>query len=113
MLQFLDSHNVQRLELGKIAWRMRDRAFYEAALPKLRARHAYDGTLWSYALLHRDARGTSEFLRHRDDFLDRCGAWLASPLATIEPKERRRYQHLELDPLVHPVSYTHLRAHET
>jgi len=106
VLQFLDSHNVQRLDLSKIAWRMRDRAFYRALLPKLKQRHAFDPTLWSYALLHRDAQATSEYLRHRDDFLDQCGTWLDAPLAKIDPKERQRFQHLELSPLVHQ------RAHQ-
>lgn len=106
VLSFIDTHNVKRLDLGKIAWRMRDRAFFEAALPKLKQRHAYDNTLWSYGLLHRNAEVTSEYLRHRDDFLDQCGTWLASPLAKISPKERLRFQHLELSPLVHQ------RAHQ-
>ncbi|MGK0262979.1 MAG: hypothetical protein ACI8UD_001626, partial [Planctomycetota bacterium] len=106
VLSFIDTHNVQRLDLGKIAWRMRDRAFFEALLPKLQERHAYDNTLWSYGLLHRNAAVTSEYLRHRDGFLDTCGTWLASPLANINPKERQRFQHLELSPLVHQ------RAHQ-
>lgn len=106
VLSFIDTHNVQRLDLAKIAWRMRDRAFFEAVLPKLKKRHAYDNTLWSYGLLHRNAEVTSEYLRHRDGFLNTCGTWLASPLANINPKERLRFQHLELSPLVHQ------RAHQ-
>ncbi|MFT4514529.1 MAG: hypothetical protein ACI91B_003240, partial [Planctomycetota bacterium] len=106
VLSFIDTHNVQRLDLGKIAWRMRDRAFFEALLPKLKKRHAYDNTLWSYGLLHRNSEVTSEYIRHRDGFLDQCGTWLESPLAHISPKERLRFQHLELSPLVHQ------RAHQ-
>ena len=106
VLSFIDTHNVQRLDLGKIAWRMRDRSFFEAVLPMLKKRHAYDNTLWSYGLLHRNAEVTSEYLRHRDDFLDQCGTWLESPLVHINPKERLRFQHLELSPLVHQ------RAHQ-
>lgn len=106
VMSFLDSHNVKRLDLSKIAWRMRDRTFFQAVLPKLSRRHAYDATLWSYGLLHRDPNATREYLRHRDDFLNRCGMWLDSPLASIDAKERRRFQHLELSPLVHQ------RAHQ-
>lgn len=106
VLSFIDSHNVQRLDLTKIAWRMRDRAFFQSVLPKLKQRHAYDNTLWSYGLLHRDPDATREFIRHRDDFLDQCGTWLETPLVSIDPKERRRFQHLELSPLVHQ------RAHQ-
>ena len=106
VLSFLDTHNMKRIDLSKIAWRMRDRAFFQALLPKLQQRHTYDNTLWSYGLLHRDEAATREYLRHRDDFLNQCGTWLDSPLASIDPKERRLYEHLELSPLVHQ------RAHQ-
>ncbi|MFK7741767.1 MAG: hypothetical protein AB8H80_15720 [Planctomycetota bacterium] len=101
VLTFLDASNVQRLDLSKIAWRMRDRTFFEEVTSRLDARHIYDQTLWSYGLLHRNPDATREYLRHRDDFLDRCGTWLESPLASIDPRERGRYTHLELSPLVH------------
>jgi len=106
VIDFLDTHNVQRLDLDKIAWRMRDREFFRTALATLRERHVYHGTLWSYALLHRDAAATREFLRHSDGFLSQCGTWLDSQLVDIDPKERLRFQHLELSPLVHQ------RAHQ-
>jgi hypothetical protein len=101
VLAFLDQQNVQRLELGKIAWRMKDREFFTQTLQRLRARHVYDDTLWSYALLHRDQAACGEYLRHQDGFLGQCGMAIDSPLLRFEPKERRQYQHLELDPLVH------------
>ncbi|MEC7723984.1 MAG: hypothetical protein VYD05_00620, partial [Planctomycetota bacterium] len=106
VLAFLDAHNIQRLDLNKLCWRLRDRAFFEALLPKLRDRHAFDLTIWSYALLHRDADATAEYLRHRDDFLGRCGRSLNAPLVRIDSKERGRYQHVEFSPLVHQ------RAHQ-
>ena len=106
VLSFLDAQNVQRLDLTKLCWRLRDRAFYEALLPKLRERHAFHATVWSYGLLHRDPQATREYLRHRDDFLDQCGSWLDAPLAQIDAKERLLFRHLELSPLVHQ------RAHQ-
>jgi hypothetical protein len=105
VLAFLDQHNVQRLELARIAWRMKDREFFTQTLAKLRARHVYDDTLWSYALLHRDAAACGEYLRHQEQFLGQCGMAIDSPLLRFEPKERRQYQHLELDPLVHPRAH--------
>ena len=106
VMAFIDTHNLKRIALDKVAWRMRDRAFFETILPKLRKRHTYHSTLWSYGLLHRDAPTTREYLRHRGDFLNQCGDWLESPLVSIDPVERRRYEHLELNPLVHQ------RAHQ-
>ncbi|MCA8963425.1 MAG: hypothetical protein KDC48_00985 [Planctomycetes bacterium] len=106
VLTFLDNHNVQRLELPKIAWRMKDRAFFTEATKRLRDRHVYDDTLWSYAVLHRDPAATREYLEHQDGFLAQCGAFLQSRLVDIDPVERKAYQHVELDPLVHQ------RAHQ-
>ncbi|MCR9244733.1 MAG: hypothetical protein NXI31_06860 [bacterium] len=101
VIDYLDSNNVRRLDLSRIAWRMRDREFFHAATAKLRARYAFEPTLWSYGLLHRDEAATREYLRHCKDFLDECGPVLNSPLVTIDPVERRRFQHIEFSPLVH------------
>ena len=101
VLAYLDNNNVQRLDLDKIAWRMRDREFYLAATAQLRSRHVYSSTIWSYSLLHRHVDTTREFMRHADGYLRTCGAELHSDLLTIDPIERGAFQHLELDPLVH------------
>ncbi len=101
VMTFLDGHNVQGLELAKIAWRMKDREFFTAALAKLRARHVYEHTLWSYSILHRDPEATGEYLRHCGEFLQQCGRALESPLLTIDPKARHTFEHVEFDPLVH------------
>ncbi|MBL9077349.1 MAG: hypothetical protein JNL08_07595 [Planctomycetes bacterium] len=101
VLAHIDGANVQRLDLGRIAWRLRDRGFFGELLPRLRARHAFDATVWSYGVLHRDEAAAREFLQHRDDLVAQCGAVLQSPLLTFDVVERKRYQQLELDPLVH------------
>jgi hypothetical protein len=101
VLAHLAAANVRRLDLSRLAWRLRDREFFTTLLAELRTRHAYDDTLWSYGLLHRDAEATREYLRHADAFVNTCGAWLQSPLLAIDAIERGLYQHLELDPLVH------------
>jgi hypothetical protein len=105
VLAHIDGANVQRLDLAKVAWRMRDREFFGALLPRLRTRHVYDHTLWSYGIMHRDADATREYLRHATEFLQGCGMAIESPLVTIDPVERKAYQHLELDPLVHPRAH--------
>lgn len=101
VLAFLDGKNVHALDLSRIAWRMRDREFFAAALQKLRSRHAYDHVLWSYGILHRDPQATREYLQHANDFIAQCGMALESPLLSFEPKERLEFEHLEFDPLVH------------
>jgi hypothetical protein len=105
VLTFLDTHNVQGIELAKVAWRLRERELFTQLLGKLRARHVYDHVLWSYGVLHRDPQATKEFLQHAQDFVQQIGMAIDSPLLTIDPKERRAFQHVEFDPLVHPRAH--------
>jgi hypothetical protein len=105
VIAHVDGANVQRLDLSRIAWRMKDREFFSTVLARLRSRHVYDDTLWSYAILHRDVDSAREYLRHANDFLKSCGAWMRSTLVSIDPKERRDFEHLELEPLVHPRAH--------
>ncbi|GAB4138560.1 MAG: hypothetical protein Fur0037_04340 [Planctomycetota bacterium] len=101
VLLYLDSANVQRLDLSRIAWRMRDRAFFGKVTDALRARHVYSDVLWSYGLLHEDERTAREYLSHQDGFVSRCGPWLSSRLLSIDPMERGLYQRIEFEPLFH------------
>jgi hypothetical protein len=109
VLRWMEENNVDRLAvadgegnvgLDLIAWRMGDHGFYEKCLALLARRHIYSNTLWAYSVHHNDVPNMREFLLHQDDFLDRCGLWLESPLVPIDPVARRRYQHLEYAPLV-------------
>lgn len=100
VLRYLDAHNIDRLDLDKIAWRMNDESFYRAALELLTARHVFHVTLWSYAIKHRDLPRAAEYLRHQDEILRSAGKQLESPWLTIDPVERRWYEHLEYAPLV-------------
>jgi hypothetical protein len=100
VLAFLDASNLHRIDLSRIAWRMRDRGTFTRVLDRLRRSACYEHTLWSYSLLHEDPIACREYLRHAEELKDRCGMRLASPLLSFEPEERGRYWHQELDPLV-------------
>jgi hypothetical protein len=100
VLAFLKENNLGRLQLDKIAWRMKDRKMFDAVTSLLSARHVYDMTLWSYAIKHNAPTLANQYLPYRDDFVSQCGAWLASPLLTIQPVLRKTYQHMEYWPLV-------------
>jgi hypothetical protein len=100
VLERLRQANLGRLQLDRIAWRMRDRSFFDQAIAVLEERHGYDATLWSYALHHGVATAAREYLKGRDDFVAQCGAALESPLLTIDPVERRSLEHLEYAPLI-------------
>ncbi|MEZ5966798.1 MAG: hypothetical protein R3F56_23365 [Planctomycetota bacterium] len=99
VLAFVEENNLLRLDLGMVAWRMRDQAFFVAMLERLRQRLVYDGTLWSYGVLHRDERAMREYLCQQDGFVQQCGHALRSALLEIDPVERRAYQHVEYEPL--------------
>jgi hypothetical protein len=100
VLEFLASRNLGNIQLNRIAWRMKDRGFFEKAISVLVRRHAYESTLWSYGILHDVPGAIEQYLRHRDDFVGRCGRTIESRLLTIDPVERKAYQHREYYPLV-------------
>ena len=97
----LETHNLARTDLARIAWRARkSAAFFGKLIALLERRHIYDDTIYSYAVVHNDRAALREWLRHRDDFLAQCGPFLDSRLLAIDPVERRAYEHLEYSPLV-------------
>ncbi|MCE9519318.1 MAG: hypothetical protein K8R87_07185, partial [Verrucomicrobia bacterium] len=100
-LSFLEQNNIERLNLERIAWRCRkDVGFFRKMITLLEQRHHYDATLYSYGVMHNEPAPIREFLRYRNDFIARCGSWLESRLVSIDPIERRSYEHLEYSPLV-------------
>ena len=106
VLTFLAERNVHELDLTRIAFRMKDKQFFSQATDLLRGRHAYNHVLWSYSIHHQVVKAINEFLMHADALLNRLGPAIESELLTIEPVERRTYQHREYWPLVNA------RAHQ-
>ncbi len=106
VLAFLDRSNLGRVELGKIAWRMRDRDTFTRVLALLDARHTYSDHLWAYALAHADAPRVAQWLRHQDSYLRPAGPVLADAIVDLDPGERGWYEHLEYAPLINA------RAHQ-
>jgi hypothetical protein len=106
VIAYLGSHNLQETPLARIAWRMKDRAFFLQVVDLLRKRHVYDSTLWSYGIKHDVLPVAKQFLLHADAFIARCGTALESPLLTIDPVERRAYQHMDYAPLVNARAHT-------
>lgn len=112
VLDYLTANNLHRLDLSRIAWRARESVdFLRQATAAVGSRHAYDATLWSYGLHHNDTAIAREYLKHRDDFLARCGKALQSELVSLDPVERHWYQHLDYAPLVNARSHRLGRDH--
>jgi hypothetical protein len=106
VLAFLERENLGRIDLARIAWRMRDRDAFTRVTALLAARLTYDDRLWAYALLHADRARAAEWLRHQDHLLEPAGPLLDGGLAAIDPVARGDYQHLEYAPLINA------RAHQ-
>ncbi len=98
---FIEQNNIERLDLERVAWRARKGVdFFRRLIATIEKRHLYSDVIYSYGVVHNDKAALGEWLRHRDDFLAQCGAWLDTKLVTIDPIERRAYEHLEYSPLV-------------
>jgi len=106
VLSYLEQNNVHRIDLGKIAWRMRDLDFFNKTLKLLAGRHAFHPVLWSYSIHHNRLTRIQEYLRSNDGFLRRFGDFIDCTLAEVNPIERHWRQHLEYSPLVNA------RAHQ-
>jgi hypothetical protein len=106
VVAFLNRENVRALNLDKIAFRMKDRAFFETVTRLLHERHLYHPTLWSYGLLHADLLTSRQFLMHAEQIVAECGGPITSPLLTIDPVARHQYEHLEYKPLVNARAHS-------
>lgn len=100
VLAFLEKANLFRVDLERVAWRLKDAEFFKKLTALLRARKFYHHTVWSYAVEHNDRMALREFLEHSENLLTQCGPALESPLVTIDPVERHAWQWLEYSPLI-------------
>ena len=101
LLAWMSEHNLLRVDLSRIAWRLRDKEAFRRVVELLRSRMCFDPTVWSFSLLHGDRAVMREFLGRREDVARSVRGYLRSPLLDIDPVERRAYEHLEFDPLIH------------
>ena len=106
VLAFMARENVLALNLEKIAFRMKDRGFFEATIRLLDERHVYHPTLWSYGIMHADVPTACQFLLHQDGLVAQCGGPITSPLLTVDPVARHQYEHLEYKPLVNARAHS-------
>lgn len=98
---YLDSHNLARINLERIAWRCRDSAdFFRRITTYLARQHVWSEPIYRYALKHNDPTALRKWLRHADDYVSQCGDWLDSKLIRLDPVERHAYEQLEYSPLV-------------
>jgi hypothetical protein len=100
VLRHLDANNLGRIDLDRIAWRMRSKGFFGKTMELLTRRRVYSATLWSYGLYHRDVARLREYLAERPDFLRQAGLDLRAKVAVIDARTEGWLEHLEYAPLV-------------
>ncbi|HUQ04643.1 MAG TPA: hypothetical protein VM261_19215 [Kofleriaceae bacterium] len=100
VVAFLTTQNLGRIDLTRVAWRMKEKAAFERVVGALAARHVHDAELWAYALVHGDRARVAEWLAHQPEFLAAAGPELDAGLVPLEPVARGLYQHLEYAPLL-------------
>jgi hypothetical protein len=106
VVALLERENLGRVELDRVAWRMRDRDAFLRVTALLAARGVYHDRLWAYGLVHADRGRVAEWLRHQDAFVRLGGPVLEGAIADLDPVARGVYQHLEYAPLINA------RAHQ-
>ncbi|MEM7315258.1 MAG: hypothetical protein AAF497_19130, partial [Planctomycetota bacterium] len=106
VIDFLKANNLQFINLGEIAFRMADKAFFEQVTTYLEGQHAFDSSLWAYGVKHNSPKHIQQLLLHRPDFLGQVGKSIDCELLNYDPVEHRTYQHLDYRPLVNA------RAHQ-
>jgi len=99
VLAYLTECNLNRVNLARIAFRVREKAFFGKVIALLAARHAYNHTLWSYGISHNDVPAIREYLQH-SPLAGQCGDYIDTRLLTVDPVVRKSYQHMEYSPLV-------------
>ncbi len=100
VLDFINEKNILRLNLDKIAFRMKNKEFFARAIQTLRERFVYNHTLWAYAVLHNDTAALKEFIDYETRIVNLCAPYFKSTLLTVDPVDRRWYFHREYRPLV-------------
>ena len=100
VLKFLDRENIQSLNLEKIAWRMKDKAFFTKVISLLDSRKVFHPVLWSYSIQHAETSVIDQYLQHNPNLIAECGGGIQSKILNFNPVERHSYEHLEYKPLV-------------
>ncbi len=100
VLAFLSTANLQRIDASRIAFRLKDQAFYTQVTQLLSQSGRFDASLWAYAVLHDNPDDINTLLQNRPDFLARLGAAFNSRLVQFDPQQQMSYEHLDYKPLV-------------
>jgi len=108
VLAFLrDSPEALNVNLEKICWRCKDKAFFAECTNVLRDRRIFNDKIWAYSLISdTDGVALGEYLAWNPEFRAHAGPFLASDLVNIDLAAVRDWQILEFWPLCNPRQHT-------
>ncbi len=98
-IEYLKRENTIRLDLNKIAYRYKNKDFYQRFIKVLSNKHRYDATAWSYGIKHNMPQLIAEYL-HLNGFASKSGDYLDSSLIKISAIDSGKYLHKEFWPLI-------------
>jgi hypothetical protein len=99
VLQYLKSNNLNRLDLTRIAFRLKNKSFFQKLIALLKSRQFFHEVLWSYGIYHQEVAVIADYIAH-SNFANQCGMYIDSPLLTLNPITRNMFEYLEYAPFV-------------
>jgi hypothetical protein len=95
------------INLSWIAWRLKEKEFFQQVISILEDRFVYERTIWSYGIYHNIPHVALQYLQKETSLVSEVGPYLRCPLLVTDPQEIRSYEHLEYGPIFNS------RAHVT
>ena len=106
VLAFMERENVRSLNLMKIAFRLKDKAFFASVIRLLQDRHLYNNELWAYGVMHDDVSAIRQFLLNSGKIIAECGGPIDCKILGYNPVAAGNYEHLEYKPLVNARAHS-------
>jgi len=104
VFEYLEKEDIFTVQMERIAWRMRDAAFFKQATDILRKRSVFNGRLWAYSLMHADIQTLTEYFNSERESMVRLvgpnAHFDSFPGFNTNEWETRKSQHYEFWPLI-------------
>ena len=100
---YLRTHSLKDIDWSLMYWRLKDKSFYLSFISFLRQLGFYTETLWSYGVIHGDAKITGEYLSRK--VKDKLGLVFSCPMLTVEPAVENLFQIREYKPFINSRAF--------
>lgn len=100
IFDYLASHNMQRTDLTRIFWRLKDRKFFLRLTQMLRSRSMFAIEIWQYCIEHQSLIEFQEYIQCGSILKSFLEPYFYSPWLTYDALQAKGYSHLEYFPLI-------------